>query len=267
MLGGRPAALSLSQGVPLKRSALSVFLDKAFDLGLALLLVVPSGLYLVNWISLPLALGLMGSMAALGGLLVAWKYEDAVKLAGRAGSRLSRPLGRLPLVGRRLIQRLPGQLERLATDTFLPNRQALRAYLLTLVMYSLLSARLFFVAQALRLDIPWYILAMGLCVTQLTLVFSVTPGSLGFLEGGWAAVLGLAGLGLDQWTTFVIGRRAYLLIFTVLYTLLAFAWIRESPAHLFRQVFATSQEAETAGGQEPASQATSPPAGTGRDIA
>jgi len=194
--------------------------------------------------------------------LVAWKYEDAVKLAGRAGSRLARPLGRLPLVGQRLVQRLPGQMERLATDTFLPNRQALRAYLLTLVMYTLLSARLFFVAEALRLDIPWYVMVMGICVTQLTLVFSVTPGSLGFLEGGWAAVLGLAGLGLDQWTTFVIGRRAYLLVFTVLYTLLAFVWIRESPARLFRQVFATSQEGAQGTGQDPSSQAASPPAGT-----
>lgn len=262
MLGGRPAALSLSQGVPLRRSGLSVFLDKVFDLGLALLLVGPAGLYLVDWVSLPLALGLMAGMAALGSLLVAWKFEDAVKLAGRAGSRLAQPLGRLPLVGRRLVQRLPGQLERLATDTFLPNRQALRAYLLTLVMYALLTARLFFVAEALRLDIPWYVLAMGICVTQLALVFSVTPGSLGFLEGGWAAVLGLAGLGLDQWTTFVIGRRAYLLVFTVLYTLLAFAWIRESPARLFRQVFATSQEGEKSAGQGQPSQATSPPAGT-----
>jgi len=260
MLGGRPTALSLSQGVPLRRSALSVFLDKVFDLGLALLLVVPVALYLVDWISLPLALGLMAGMAALGSLFVAWKYEDSVRLAGRAGSRLAQPLGRLPLVGRRLVQKLPQQLGRLATDTFLPNRQALRAYLITLVMYSLLSVRLFFIAQALRLEIPWYILAMGVCVTQLTLVFSVTPGSLGFLEGGWAAVLGLAGLGLDQFTIFVIGRRAYMLVFTVIYTLLAFAWIRESPARLFRQVFTTSQLGEKDTGQGPPSQAASTPA-------
>jgi uncharacterized protein (TIRG00374 family) len=262
MLGGRPVALSLSQGVALRRSALSVFLDKVFDLGLALLLVVPVALYLVDWIPLSLALGLMAAMAALGTLLVAWKYEDAVRLAGRVGSRLAQPLGRLPLVGRRLVQKLPQQLDRLATESFLPNRQALRAYLMTLLMYSLLSARLILIAEALRLEIPWYLLAMGLCVTQLTLIFSVTPGSLGFLEGGWAAVLGLGGLGVDQFATFVIGRRAYLLIFTVLYTLLAFAWIRESPARLFRQVFTASQQPQGDADQSPSSQATSPPART-----
>jgi uncharacterized protein (TIRG00374 family) len=250
MLGGRPVALSLSQGVRLRRAALSVFLDKIFDLALALLLAVPAVFYLVDWISLPLALGLMGATAALGSLLVAWKYEEAVQLVGRLGSRLAQPLGRLPLVGRRLVQRLPQQLDRLANGTFLPNRLALRAYLMTLVMYSLLAARLFFVAQALRLEIPWYLLAMGICVTQLALVFSVTPGSLGFLEGGWAAVLGLGGIGLESFTTFVIGRRAYLLVFTLLYTLLAFAWIGESPARLFRQVYAASRQSPQETGQD-----------------
>lgn len=259
MLGGRPVALSLSQGTSLRRSALSVFLDKVFDLGLALLLVVPVAFYLVGGINLSLALGWMVAIAGLGALIVAWKYQEGVRLAAQAGSQLARPLGRLPLVGRRLVQRLPQQLDRLSTDTVLPNRQALHAYMITLIMYSLLSARLFCIAQALRLEIPWYLLAMGLCVTQLTLVFSVTPGSLGFLEGGWAAVLGLAGLGLDQWTTFVIGRRAYMLVFTVIYTLLAFAWIRKSPAHLFRQVLTTSQQPSGEGDRGLTSQEAPPP--------
>ena len=86
------------------------------------------------------------------------------------------------------------------------------------------------------------VLAMGISVTQLALVFSVTPGSLGFLEGGWAAVLGLAGLTLDQFTTFVIGRRALVLVFTLIGTLLAFAWVRESPARLFRAVVDASRK-------------------------
>jgi len=111
----------------------------------------------------------------------------------------------------------------------------------TLVMYALLAARLVFMAEAFRLSIPWYLLAMSVCVTQLTLIFSVTPGSLGFLEGGWAAVFSLGGVPLEQYTVFVIGRRFYFLIFTALITLLAFAWIRESPAHLFRAVLTASR--------------------------
>ena len=242
MLGGRPVALSLSRGVSLKRSALSVFLDKLFDLILAVLLVVPVALFLVDWISRDLALGLMTSIVIIGAFLLGWQYGASIRFVGKVGTRLAKPLARVPVIGQKFARRLPQQLDQVTNKTTLPNRVAVRAFLLTIVMYGLLSARLIFVAEALRLNIPWYLFAMGVCVTQLALIFSVTPGSLGFLEGGWAAVLGLAGLSLSQFTFFVIGRRAFLLTFTLIITLLAFAWIRESPARLFRDVLTASRQ-------------------------
>jgi len=229
MLGGRPVALSLSRGVSLKRAGLSVFLDKLFDLLLALLLVTPVALYLVGWIQQPLALSLMGGAAMLGALLVGWQYERGLRLVVHTGSWLAQPLQYLPVVGPRVARRLPQQLDSLANRSFVTNRLALRSFLLTLVMYSLLAARLSFVAQALRL-------------------------SLGFLEGGWAAVMALAGIPLETFAVFVIGRRAYLLAFTSIVTLLAFAWIRESPAHLFSAVISASRQPPNNGGQ-----ATAPP--------
>jgi uncharacterized protein (TIRG00374 family) len=254
MLGGRPVALGLSRGVSLKRAALSVFLDKLFDLILALLLVIPVALYLVHWIGLSLALGVMAGMITIGAGLIAWKYEQGVQWVGHVGARIAQPLVHVPVIGRRLVSRLPQQLERLATESFLPNRSAVQALALTLVMYVLLSARLFYIAQALRLEIPWYLLAMGVCVTQLALIFSVTPGSLGFLEGGWGAVLGLAGLSLEQFAFFVIGRRAFVLVFTLFIALLAFVWIRESPAHLFRAVLTASRKPNESPVVKPAEQ-------------
>jgi uncharacterized protein (TIRG00374 family) len=241
MLGGRPVALSLSRGVSLRRAGLSVFLDKLFDLVLALLLAIPVALYLIGWIQRPIAFGLMGGAVLVGLAIIAWQYERALRLVGKVGSRLAYLLAYVPVIGRRLTRRLPQQIERLSSEAFLRNRPAAQAFLLTVLMYSLLSARLFFIAQALHLDIPWYLLGMGVSITQLALVFAITPGSLGFLEGGWAAVLGLAGLTLEQFTTFVIGRRAFVLVFTLIDTLLAFAWIRESPAQLFRAVIVASR--------------------------
>jgi uncharacterized membrane protein YbhN (UPF0104 family) len=125
-------------------------------------------------------------------------------------------------------------------------------------MYALLAARMVLIGLALRLEIPWYLLLMGVSVTQLALVFSVTPGSLGFLEGGWAAVLGLAGLTIDQITTFLLGRRAYVLVFSLIATMLAFAWIRESPARLFRAVIMASRRpvAEVESGSSPVAEST-----------
>jgi uncharacterized protein (TIRG00374 family) len=258
MLGGRPVALSLSQQVSLRRSALSVLIDKVFDLILALLLFVPVALYLVGWIELPVALAVMAGLVAIGALVIGWQYERAVRLASVAGARVAQPLTRIPLVGRRLIRHLPEQLERLSQEVLVPNRLALRAFALTAGMYALLAARMVLIGLALRLEIPWYLLLMGVSVTQLALVFSVTPGSLGFLEGGWAAVLGLAGLTIDQITTFLLGRRAYVLVFSLIATMLAFAWIRESPARLFRAVIMASRRpvAEVESGSSPVAEST-----------
>jgi uncharacterized protein (TIRG00374 family) len=250
MLGGRPVALSLSRGVSLKRSALSVFVDKLFDLILAVLLVVPVALFLANGINRTLALGLMASIVVIGAMIIGLRYEPAMRLLGSVASRGARVLSHLPIVGQKLAGRLPQQVDSLASQSLLPSRLALQAFLLTVLNYALLSIRLVFIAEALHLDIPWYLLAMGVCVTQLALIFSVTPGSLGFLEGGWGAVLGLAGLSLEQFTTFVIGRRAFVLVFTLVNTLLAFVWIRESPAHLFRAVITASRQPPRDEGQK-----------------
>jgi uncharacterized protein (TIRG00374 family) len=241
MLGGRPVALSLSRGVSLKRSALSVFVDKLFDLILAVLLVVPVALFLANGMSRTLAFGLMVGIVIIGAMIIGLRYEPAMRFLGLVASRGARVLSYLPIVGQRLAGRLPQRIAGLTSSSLLPNRIALQAFLLTIANYALLSIRLILIAEALHLNIPWYLLAMGVCVTQLALIFSVTPGSLGFLEAGWGAVLGLAGLSLEQFTTFVIGRRAFVLVFTLASTLLAFAWIRESPARLFRAVVAESR--------------------------
>ncbi|MFN2186986.1 MAG: lysylphosphatidylglycerol synthase domain-containing protein, partial [Anaerolineae bacterium] len=66
MIGARPVALSLSQQLSLRRSGLSVFLDKSFDLILALLLVTPVALFLIGWIELPLACWLIGGVVVAG---------------------------------------------------------------------------------------------------------------------------------------------------------------------------------------------------------
>ncbi|MBN1135871.1 MAG: flippase-like domain-containing protein [Anaerolineae bacterium] len=242
MLGGRPVALSLSGKVSLRRAALSVVLDKLFDVVLAVLLAVPAALYLVDWIDLPATAALIGCVVLLGLILIGWQYESTMRWLAQLAARLARPLTRLPIIGRRLISRLPQQLDRLSAETFVTNRRAVQLFLLTLVLYSLLSLRLALIALAVHLAVPWYLLALGVGITQLTLIFSFTPGSLGVLEGGWWAIFRLGGQTLDVYNLFVIARRALVLVFTLICALLGFTWIRESPARLFRSVLSASRQ-------------------------
>jgi hypothetical protein len=202
------------------------------------------GFSVLSW---GLALGFMGAMMGIGLLAAGLWYEQALRWLGRLASRLARLLNGLPLFGGRLLRRLPEQIDRVTAENWVPNWLAVRVFALTVVLYVLLSARLFYISQALHLSLPWSLMAMGACVTQLTLIFSFTPGSIGFLEGGWTAVLSLAGLPPGQIILFLIGRRAFTVAFVLIDTLLAFGWIRESPARLFRAVLGASRGQ----GQEP----------------
>ena len=243
MVGGRAVALSLSGYVSPRRAALSVVLDKFFDVILAILLAVPAALYLVDWIGLPQAAQLIVVVVVLGLVLVGWQYEGTMRWLARVAARLARPLTRLPVVGKRLISRLPQQLERLSSETFVTNRRAMLLFLLTLALYSLLALRLVLIARAVQLSVPWTLLALGVSITQLTLIFSFTPGSLGVLEGGWWAVFHLGDQTFSVYNLFVIARRALVLVFTLICSLLGFVWIRQSPARLFRAVLTASQSA------------------------
>jgi uncharacterized membrane protein YbhN (UPF0104 family) len=195
----------------------------------------------------------MATMMGIGLLVAGLWYEQALRWLGRLASRLARLLTGLPLVGGRLLRRLPGQIDRVTAENWVPNPLAVRVFALTVLLYLLLSIRLFYISQALHLGLPWSLMAMGACVTQLTLIFAFTPGSIGFLEGGWTAVLSLAGLPPGQIILFLIGRRAFTVAFTLIDTLLAFAWIRESPARLFRAVLGASrgQDQEPSAGAAP----------------
>ena len=79
------------------------------------------------------------------------------------------------------MSRLPQQLDRLANETFVTNRRAVQLFGLTLVLYTLLAVRLMLVALALRLGLDelWYLLLMGVAVTQFTLIFCSHPGRWG----------------------------------------------------------------------------------------
>jgi uncharacterized protein (TIRG00374 family) len=98
----------------------------------------------------------------------------------------------------------------------------LNLFSMTLVRYLLVVSRLYFLALALALSIPLPILFVGLPIAQLSLALSLTPGGLGILEGGWYAVLAIAGISQVERATFLISQRTYFLIFPSVIFLIAY---------------------------------------------
>jgi uncharacterized membrane protein YbhN (UPF0104 family) len=47
----------------------------------------------------------------------------------------------------------------------------------------------------------------------MALAFAITPGAIGFLEGGWYAILTAGGIREIERSAFLIGQRVYLSLF------------------------------------------------------
>ena len=84
----------------------------------------------------------------------------------------------------------------------------------SVLRYIPLFMRVWFLTLAFGITIPLLFLFFGLPVSQLTMVFAITPGAMGFLEGGWFAVLNMANINQNDIALFLLGQRAVLILFS-----------------------------------------------------
>jgi len=204
-LGGKSVGLR-ALGVSLKRSLWIVLLDNFFDLALLGALMVPSLLFLKDWVSsgtfITLALGLI---LPLAGAL--WWIAAAGRLLP-----LVEWLRRVPLL--ESVLRIDGA----GVADILPTRPtALRALGLSILLNGALATRFYFIARAVGVAHPWLIFAAGFPMTQLSLVLAVTPGGLGLFDASWYGVLLLGGVPHQDAIAFVIAQRAYIFVFVLIW--------------------------------------------------
>jgi uncharacterized membrane protein YbhN (UPF0104 family) len=93
-----------------------------------------------------------------------------------------------------------------------------------------MTFRIWCLASSFSISIPFDTFLLGLPVVQLGLLLAFTPGSLGFLEAGWLAVLSFQGISQNEIFTFLlILRLANYLFFPMLTLLLwCFSWKRKA---------------------------------------
>lgn len=99
----------------------------------------------------------------------------------------------------------------------------------SILRYIPLYLRLICIIWAFSIVVPPFVLLFGLPISQLALIFSITPGALGFLEGGWLAVFQLADISKDITSSFLIGQRAVLIFVSSIILLLIFFLTRKKP--------------------------------------
>lgn len=200
-LGIRTWAITSTKAAGTGRSALSVVLDRAFDLLIVLILVVPSSLHLSGALTTPTALSLAAAMMLSGGVMLAlWGHQ--------AGHALIRTYGRARqaiLARGGLLSRLP--LAAPPADPNLRPVSVVTLYGLSSIRFAIVVIRLLLVAWMFDLPIPVELLILGAPLAQITLVVALVPAGLGIYELGWAGVLLTGDIAARDILIFVAGLR------------------------------------------------------------
>jgi uncharacterized protein (TIRG00374 family) len=219
--GVRPLALKASSKTSMGHAFYSVLLDRLFDLALSLLFLVPGVLFVGGLISPEVLMVLV--LVLIGGYW-AVSARNHHLLSGLLGLavRALRGIGRwLPKLDR-VVAKLANAVEG-ARDGFerLGAGCIIKANVLTLARYLAMAMRAYFIAWALNLPIPFWLVFLAVGLVRFTLLFAVAPGRLGVLEVGWYGILALGGVQTSTIIPFLLGLRLYGLVFNAVLALMA----------------------------------------------
>jgi uncharacterized protein (TIRG00374 family) len=219
--GVRPLALKASGSASMGHAFYSVLLDRMFDLALSLLFLGPGLLYIGGLISpevvMVLVLLLVGGywvVSARNHHLLSDLMAVAVRALGGIGSSI-------PLLGG-VFGKLASTLEGARAGFEEVGRRCITtANVLTLGRYLAMAMRAYFIAVALNLSIPFWLIFLAVGLVRFTLLLAVAPGRLGVLEVGWYGILALGGIQSSTIIPFLLGLRLYGLVFNAVLALVA----------------------------------------------
>jgi uncharacterized protein (TIRG00374 family) len=219
--GVRPLALKASGKTTVGRAVYSVFLDRLFDLILSLLFLVPGLLFLGRVVSAEVLSALILLSVGTYWVVSGRNRWLLPRLVGAAVDALRGRGTALPLVGPligKVVRTLDGASEGLEQVS---EKCINSANVLTMFRYLGMAVRAYFVALALGLSIPFWLIFLAVGLVRFTLLFAVAPGRLGVLEVGWYGVLALGGVAASSIVPFLIGLRVYGLVFNAIMALAA----------------------------------------------
>jgi uncharacterized protein (TIRG00374 family) len=216
--GIRSYLLKYGSGASLSRAFSSSIVDRLTDLMAFCLVILPSLMVMAGAVS-----GSVGMAAAAAMLAAALAISPDRKLLILRGlsSRLRGAVSDLTKAHpTRWWARFLGKLE-FGQEMENVGGQLNLLLVISMSRYLLMAARSYFVAAALGVALPFEMAFFGSVVVQVAMPAAQTPGGLGVLDLGWAAVLTRIGVGGEETLSFLLGQRAYVSLWTFLLFLVA----------------------------------------------
>ena len=221
-------ALRLHKVSSFSRGFLSVIYDQFFNLLIPLLLFPTSILYVLSYISLPVALFIW--IATIIGThfiinrwhrrLIVWSIETLTWVKQRkSGKKIASQPKTAP-----------------TSDSILSKQFTLYLYWISVVRYLVWIVRGVFIAIAGGFKIKLWAIAFISPIVQLAMIFSFTPANLGFMEFSWIGLLDLFDVPGEVAVQFALMQR-FLYVVAVAIILAVFAVV----SLVDRSLFASKQ--------------------------
>ena len=208
----KPGALKKVKGVALDKAVSASFIDKCFDFIVIVAFIIPSALYFLDIVSTIVAVFIVFTFLFLLSALVIFKGAAVVSYVEAATMKSENFLRRFLFTKKLFKSDRSEKIQKLEYANSLSGQSLMLIITLSIVRYLILVLSVYFLSKSFGLNISPVIFFMGTPVAQLSMFFAFTPGALGFLEGGWYAVLILSGITRSDITVFLLGQRAYLFI-------------------------------------------------------
>ena len=204
-IAARTIGMRLHGNKDLIRGAMSSLIEQSYDLLVPLIIAVTSIIFLVwsvdSWIIF--AISAVISLL-IGGIAVTMLAGGAIRLF----LRFIRPIApRLTLV-----QSLSAAIQRYLEAGIFEPRLVFKLYVLSMARYGIVLSRACLVVVAAGLSIELMDVVTVLPLVQLSLVFAVTPGSLGIVEWTWTGLLAVAGADPSTAGQFALLLRIFILV-------------------------------------------------------
>jgi len=199
----RTASLKMDHAMPIGRASYTVYLDRAFDVVVAGILLLPSILFIVGAVGVGVGITIY-CFAFLAGLLCfVFLGKQTTDLLHALFHLLFKAICKIPGLRRRV----DSQAERALLTAPGSESVARTLYLLSGLKFLFTAARFASIALAMRLEVGALAMLLFAPGAQFAAVFSFTPGGMGIVDWSWVGLLYKIGVDRPDSVPYVVSLR------------------------------------------------------------
>jgi hypothetical protein len=202
-LGVRTMSLKMDHSVSVKRASYSVYLDRAFDLMVTTIFLIPSVLFIAGGIPARMCLVLYGVAFVAGMLCFVFLGRHSMRALQRLFQLLFNLVCRIPWVGKRI----GGDSNVDWLDSADVAHIAPGLFLISGAKLMFMVVRYYSIAVGIGITLGFDEVAAFVPAAQFAALFALTPGGLGIADWSWSGLLYKIGVGKEQIVPYLISLR------------------------------------------------------------